>query len=122
MSDERFEQGLEIRREVLGREHVDRAFDNSFGRDFQHFMTEYCWGGCWGRETLERKTRSMVTLAILGTLGRMHEFETHFRAAFGNGCTNDELRDVLFHITIYAGVPAGVEAFRVAQKVLDEQD
>jgi|TARA_B110000263_G_scaffold100116_1_gene87529 4-carboxymuconolactone decarboxylase len=118
-----YEKGLAVRKEVLGEEYVDRALNNAtdFNRHFQELVTEYCWGGVWGSDVLEKKTRSMLNLAMLAALNRPQEFEIHFRGAIKNGCSLDELRDVLEQITIYCGVPAGVEGFRIARKVLDEQ-
>jgi 4-carboxymuconolactone decarboxylase len=120
MSEDLYERGLAIRRAVLGDEYVDRSLQDTddFTRDFGHFLTEYCWGGCWGREALSRPTHSLVTLAILGALGRWEEFELHFGGAIRNGCTQQELKDLLFHIAVYSGVPAGVAAFRIARRVL----
>ena len=122
MSEELYERGMGIRREVLGGEYVDRATAGAdeFTRDFQRYVTEYCWGGCWGRDALPRPTRSLLVLAILATSGRWEEFELHFRGALRNGCTHEELKDALFHVTVYAGVPAGVSAFRIARRVLEE--
>lgn len=123
MSRERFEAGLAARREVLGEEYVDRALAgaDSFNREFQELTTEFCWGGTWARGVLERKTRSMLNLGMLSALNRPHEFKLHFRGALTNGCTLDELKEVLLQITVYCGIPAGVEAFRLAREVLDEQ-
>ena len=123
MSRERFEAGLAVRREVLGAEYVDRALAgaDSFNREFQELATEFCWGGTWARGVLERKTRSMLNLCMLSALNRPHEFKLHFRGALTNGCTLDELKEVLLQITVYCGIPAGVEAFRLAREVLDEQ-
>lgn len=123
MSRERFEAGLTVRREVLGEEYVDRALAgaDSFNREFQELATEFCWGGTWARGVLERKTRSMLNLGMLSALNRPHEFKLHFRGALTNGCTLDELKEVLLQITVYCGIPAGVEAFRLAREVLDEQ-
>ena len=119
-----FEKGLQIRREVLGDEYVDRALANAtdFDRPFQEMMTATCWGMTWGREGLSRKQRSLNNLCLLAALNRSTEFKTHFRAAIGNGCTMDELRETLIQISTYAGVPAGVEAFRLAKEVLAELD
>lgn len=124
MSDELYENGLQIRREVVGEDYVERAFDSAgeFGHDFQRLITEYCWGASWGRGGLSRRDRSLLNLVILGTLGRTAEFRTHVRGAVRNGCTKDEIRDALIQLTVYAGVPAGVEAFRDAGAVLDELD
>jgi 4-carboxymuconolactone decarboxylase len=124
MSSERFERGLEIRREVLGAEYVDRSLTaaDDFTRDLQELVTEYCWGAGWGREALTRRDRSLLNLAMLGVLNRAAEFQLHLRGALRNGCTRDEIKDTLIQLTIYAGVPAGVEAFRLAREVLDAWD
>ncbi len=117
-----YETGLAIRKQVLGDEYVDRAIENAtdFNRHFQEVVTEYCWGGVWGSPTLSHKQRSMLNLGMLAALNRQQEFELHFRGAIKNGCSLEELRDVLEQITIYCGVPAGVEAFRIARRVLDD--
>ena len=122
MSKETFEKGRKIRAEVLGPERVAKALDqaDSFNRDFQELLTEYCWGACWGRNGLTRQQRSLLNLGMLAALNRPHEFELHFRAAIGNGLTRAELQDALIQIAIYCGVPAGVEAHRIAGKVLAE--
>jgi 4-carboxymuconolactone decarboxylase len=125
MSDEVYERGLQIRREVVGDEYVDRAFaqveGDGFGADFQRLVTEYCWGASWGREALTRRDRSLLNLAILGTLGRSTEFKTHIRGALKNGVTPAEIEDALTQLAIYAGVPAGMEAFRLAREVLEAE-
>ncbi|HUX86443.1 MAG TPA: carboxymuconolactone decarboxylase family protein [Chloroflexota bacterium] len=123
MSDELYETGMKIRREVLGDEYVDRATKNidDFNRDFQRIVTEYCWGGTWGREGLSRKQRSLNNLCLLAALNRAAEFELHLRGALHNGCSLDEIRETLIQIAVYAGIPAGVEAFRIARKVLAEE-
>jgi 4-carboxymuconolactone decarboxylase len=120
VNDELFELGLAKRRQVLGAEYVDRAMEGAddFNRDFQRFMTEYCWGGVWCGTELDDRQRSLNNLSILATLGRMEEFELHFRGALRNGCTLGELRETLVQVMVYAGVPAGVSAFRAARKVL----
>jgi 4-carboxymuconolactone decarboxylase len=122
VTNTRFEEGLAARRRVLGDDYVDRAFAglDSFNQEFQETVTEYCWGGVWGRTTLSDKQRSLNNLCILSALNRSHEFKTHFRAAIGNGCTLEEIRDTLLQVSVYAGVPAGVEAFRLAREVLTE--
>jgi 4-carboxymuconolactone decarboxylase len=119
-----FEQGLEIRREVLGADYVHRALDqaDSFNLPFQHFLTEWCWGACWGRAGLQRDTRSMLNIAMLAVLNRQDELKTHVRAALGNGVTEDQIREVLIQVAVYAGIPAAVEAFRTATAALKEQD
>ena len=124
MDRQRYDVGLQKRKEVLGEEYVERALQGAddFNREFQELVTEYCWGTCWGSETLSKKTRSILNLGMLAALGRSHEFELHLRGALNNGCTRDELKDTLTQIAIYCGIPAGVESFRIARKVLAEQD
>ncbi len=123
MSDELYETGMKIRRAVLGDEYVDRATRNvdDFNRDFQRLVAEYCWGATWGREGLSRKQRSLNNLCLLAALNRPNEFEVHVRGALRNGCTLDEIRETLIQVAVYAGIPAGVEAFRIARKVLAEE-
>lgn len=124
MDKERFDKGLAKRKAVLGAEYVDKALAQAddFSRPFQEFVTEYCWGFGWGDERLEPKTRSMLNLTMIAALNRMHEWEGHFRGALRNGVTRDELQAILHQITIYCGVPTGVECFRIAKRVLAEQD
>ena len=124
MDKERFDKGLSMRKAVLGDEYVTRALDNAddFNREFQEILTEYCWGACWGDETLDRKQRSLLNLGMIAALNRMHEFELHFRGAITNGLTREELRAILTQITAYCGFPTGVECFRIARKVLAEHD
>ena len=124
MDKELYETGLKVRSEVLGEEYVQNAIQNAtdFNRDFQHMVNEYCWGGIWGSDTLSKQTRSILNLGMLAALGRSHEFELHFRGAIKNGVSLEELKDVLHQIAIYCGVPAGVEGFRIAKKVLAELD
>jgi 4-carboxymuconolactone decarboxylase len=123
MDHAKFDAGLEARRRVLGDEYVDRAFDtaDAFNFEFQKLVTEYCWGEVWGRSVLSDRQRSLNNLCLLAALNRGHEFKVHFRGALRNGCTLDELRDTLVQIMVYAGVPAGVEAFRLAREVLAEE-
>jgi len=126
MSDESrkdlYETGLEIRREVLGREYVDNSLKNAtdFNRPFQELVSEYCWGAVWSRPGLTRKERSMINLAMLTALGRTHEVEIHVRGALNNGLTKEQISEVLLHTTIYCGVPAALDSFRVASKVIAE--
>ncbi len=122
MSSKAFETGRKIRTEVLGEERVSKVLDQAddFNRDFQHFVTEYCWGAGWGRSALDRKQRSLLNLGMLAALNRGPEFELHFRGALKNGLTLDELQDALIQIAIYCGIPAGVEAFKIANKVRKE--
>jgi 4-carboxymuconolactone decarboxylase len=121
---DRFKIGLRKRKQVIGEEYVERAFANAtdFDQDWQRLLTEYCWGEVWGGSALSDRQRSLHNLCLLAALNRQHEFELHFRGALRNGCTRDELRETLIQIAVYAGVPAGVEAFRIARRVLDEQD
>lgn len=120
MDESLYERGLQIRKEVVGEDYVVRAFEKSgeFGQEFQHFLTEYCWGASWGRDALTRRDRSLLNLVLLGALGRNTEFQTHVRGALRNGVTEQELVDALLHLAVYVGVPAGVEAFRLAGEVL----
>ena len=122
--NELFATGMRIRRQVLGDEYVDRAMQSAdeFGADFQRLVTEYCWGGTWGRHGLTFQQRSLNNLCLLAALNRPHEFEVHFRGALRNGCTREELKETLLQIAVYAGIPAGVEAFRIARKVFSEED
>jgi 4-carboxymuconolactone decarboxylase len=124
MDKQTFERGLEIRKSVLGAEFVDKAIQSAddFNRPLQELVTEYCWGAVWGREGLDRRTRSMLNLAMLTALNRPHELELHIRGALRNGVTRDEIREVLLQVAIYCGVPAGVDAFRTARRVFAEMD
>ena len=123
MDKQLLEAGLKTRREVLGDEYVDRATKNadSFNKPFQEMVSEYCWGVCWSDETLSRRERSILNLGMIAALGKMHEFELHFRAAKRNGLTDDELRAVLMQIAVYCGIPVGVDCFRTAKAVLGAQ-
>lgn len=123
MSDEAlFAAGLAKRRQVIGDEYVDRALQSvtDFDRDWQRLLTQYCWGEVWTGTALTDRQRSLQNLCLLAALNRQHEFELHFRGALKNGCTLDELRETLTQVAIYAGIPAGVEAFRIARRVLIE--
>ena len=122
MDDPRYEAGMKVRREVLGDEHVDRATANAtdFSRPFQEFITRSAWGEAWTREGLDRRTRSCVTLAVLTALRSENEIGMHVRAALRNGLTPDEIREVLIHTAVYAGVPAANSAFAIAQKTLQD--
>jgi 4-carboxymuconolactone decarboxylase len=117
-----YEKGLGIRREVLGTAHVDRSLGNvsEFGRPIQELVTSYCWGEIWSRPGIDRKTRSLLNLGILTALNRMHELGVHVRGAVNNGATPEEIQEVLMQTAIYCGVPAALESFRVAEKVLNE--
>ena len=117
-----YEKGMAVRRQVLGDAYVDKSTANvdDFNRDFQRIVTEYCWGEVWTRSALSNKQRSLNNLCIIATLNRAAEFEIHVRGALRNGCTPDEIRDTLIQVAVYAGIPAGVEAFRIAKRVLTE--
>lgn len=117
-----FSEGLQLRRQVLGAEYVDRSMNsaNDFMMTFQHITTEWCWGYAWGRDTLDLKTRSMLNLAMLTALNRAAEIKLHVRGAVNNGVTVDEIKEVLLHATVYCGIPAGLDAFKAANEVLTE--
>lgn len=123
MSDEIYEEGMRVRREVLGDEHVDRALarTSDFTAPFQEFLTRQAWGAVWTRSGLDRRTRSAITLAVLTALGRENEIALHVRGALRNGLTEDEIAEVLIHTAVYAGVPAANAAFAVAERVLNEE-
>ena len=120
MSDDAYERGLGVRREVLGDEHVARALARARDetRDFQDFVTRYAWGEIWSRPGLDRRTRSCITLTALVALGRFDELALHIRGARRNGLSNDEISEVLLQAAVYCGVPAANTAFRVAAEVL----
>ncbi|PAU86740.1 4-carboxymuconolactone decarboxylase [Pseudomonas sp. WN033] len=122
MSDTQSE-GLTVRREVMGDAFVDRALGNAteFSQPLQEFVNEHAWGGVWTREGLDRKTRSLITLAALTALKCPQELKGHVRGALNNGCTVEEIREALLHCAVYAGVPAAIDAFRAAQEVIDAQ-
>jgi 4-carboxymuconolactone decarboxylase len=119
---ELFERGLALRREVLGPDYVDKSLKaaNDFTMAFQRLTTEWCWGYAWTRPGLDRKTRSLVNLAMLTALNRSPEIKLHVRGALNNGVTVDEIKEVLIHATIYCGIPAGLDAFKAANDVLKE--
>jgi 4-carboxymuconolactone decarboxylase len=122
--EERYEAGMRVRREVLGDVHVDRAVarTNAFTEPFQSFITRTAWADIWDRPGLDRRSRSMITLAVLTALRAEGEIAMHVRAAIGNGLTREEIAEVLLHVSIYAGVPAGNAAFAIAQAALEEMD
>jgi 4-carboxymuconolactone decarboxylase len=120
---DRHEQGMRVRREVLGDEHVDAAIagTTAFTADFQDLITRYAWGEVWTRPGLDRRTRSVVTLTALVALNREHELAMHIRAALRNGLSADEIKEVLLQCAVYCGVPAANGAFAIAQKVIEER-
>lgn len=121
INDGRYEKGLAIRREVLGAAYVDRSISAStdFNRPLQELVTEYCWGAIWARPGLDRKTRSLINVAMLTALNHQHELELHVGGALRNGCTEDEIREALLQAAIYCGVPAAVDGFRSATRAID---
>jgi 4-carboxymuconolactone decarboxylase len=122
MNDELFKRGLEIRKAVLGAEWVEKSIASAdeFNMPLQRLVTEYCWGAIWGREELPKKTRSMLNLAMLCALNRPHELKMHIGGALRNGVSKAEIREVLLQVAIYCGIPAGVDAFRVARETFAE--
>ena len=121
MKREKYEKGMAVRREVLGDEYVDKALAGAtdFTQPLQDLVTENCWGEVWTRDAISKKTRSLVTIAILAALKAPAEIKLHVRGALRNGCTAEEIQDVLLQATVYCGVPAGVDAFRAAKDVID---
>jgi 4-carboxymuconolactone decarboxylase len=122
MNPERFEQGLATRRAVLGADYVDAAIAGAddFNRPLQELVTEYCWGDIWNRPGLDRRTRSLLNLAMLTALNRPHELKLHVKGALNNGATKEEIREVLMQTAIYCGVPAAVDSFRNAREAFKE--
>jgi 4-carboxymuconolactone decarboxylase len=119
-----FEKGLAIRKAVLGKEYVEKSLAGAddFTRPMQQFVTQYCWGEIWGNTTLSRRDRSLVNIAMLSLLNRPHELKLHVKGALTNGLTRDEIRDVLLQVAVYGGVPAGIDATRIAKEALNEVD
>ena len=122
MSKELWDKGLAVRKEVLGAEYVERQLKavDDFGQPMQELVTESCWGWLWGRPHLPRKMRSLINLGLLSALNRPNEFKTHVKGALTNGCTREEIREVLLQVAVYCGMPAGVEAFRLAREAMAE--
>ena len=120
MADNVFERGRAVRGEVLGAQHVERSLANAseFARPMQELVTEYCWGAVWSRPGLERRDRSLINLAMLTALNRSHELSVHVGGAIRNGCTVEEIQETLLQAAIYCGVPAAMEAFRVAEEAI----
>lgn len=123
MDEELFRIGLARRKAVLGEEYVDKnlAAADELTRPFQEAMTAWCWGFGWGDDAIDARTRSLMNLAMIGALGKMHEWEIHCRGALRNGVTRDEIRAAVHAVGIYCGVPQALECFRVARKVLEEE-
>ena len=124
MGKDTFEQGLAIRKEVLGASHVERSLAGAddFNRPYQELVTEYCWGAVWTRPGLPRKTRSLLNLAMLTALNRPHEVRLHVRGALRTGCTRQEIMETLLQTAIYCGVPAAIDSVRIAREVLAEPE
>lgn len=122
MDKETFDKGLAVRRDVLGAEYVDKALRaaDDFTMPMQELVTQYCWGEIWTRPALDRKTRSIINLAMLTALNRPHEIKLHLRGAINNGLTKEEIREVLLQTAIYCGVPAAIDSFRIARDVFEE--
>jgi 4-carboxymuconolactone decarboxylase len=118
--DQQFKDGLQMRKQVMGEDFVDKAFANAddFTLPLQAFVTRNAWGTVWCRDGLDLKTRSLITVSMLTALGRAHELKGHVRGALNNGATPEEIREVLLHAAVYCGAPLAVEAFRVAQEVV----
>lgn len=124
INQELFDKGLKTRREVLGAEYVDASIKNAtdFNIDMQELVTQYCWGDVWNRPGLERKTRSFLNLAMITALNRPHELKLHVRGAINNGLTKNEIKEVFLQASIYCGVPAAIDSFRVASEVFKDMD
>lgn len=122
MNQELFDKGLQTRREVLGADYVDAAIQNAddFNRNMQELVTQYAWGDVWNRPGLDRKTRSLLNLAMLTALNRPHELKLHLRGALTNGVSKDEIKEVFLQTTIYCGAPAAIDSFRTAKEVFKE--
>lgn len=123
MDQDRYDRGLAIRRAVLGAEYVDKAIQGAddFTRPLQEYVTESAWGAIWARPGLERKTRSMLNLAMLTALNRPHEIKLHINGALNNGVTKDEIMEVFLQTAVYCGVPASIDSFRIAREVFQER-
>lgn len=124
MDKNTYESGLAVRKAVLGSEYVEKSLANAddFTRPFQELVTEACWGMIWTRPGLPHKTRSLLNIAMLTALGRTHELKLHIRGALNNGCTKEEIQEVLLQATMYCGMPAGLDGFRAADEVLREME
>lgn len=122
MDRETYDEGLAVRKAVLGEDYVDNALRNAtpFTQALQELVTEFCWGAVWTREGLPRKTRSLLNIAMLVALNRPHELRIHVQGAIRNGCTEQEVAEVLLQASVYAGIPAGVDGFRVARQAIDD--
>ncbi|MFT5427003.1 MAG: 4-carboxymuconolactone decarboxylase [Gammaproteobacteria bacterium] len=122
MSSEKYKKGMSVRREVLGDEYVDKAINSAteFTKPLQDYVTENCWGEVWTRDGLSKKTRSLITVATLAALKASTELKGHVRGALRNGCTVEEIQEVLLHSAVYCGAPSGIEAFRAAKEAIED--
>lgn len=121
-TSDKFKRGLDTRRQVLGSAYVDASLSKAteFNWPMQELVTEYCWDAVWNRPGLERKQRSILNLGMISALNRPHELKLHVRGALNNGLTKDEIREVFMQVSVYCGVPAAIDSFRIAQEVFDE--
>jgi 4-carboxymuconolactone decarboxylase len=117
-----FERGLAVRREVLGTEYVDQSIAGAdeFTRTMAEWSTAYCWGALWTRPGLDRRSRSIVNLAMISALNRPRELKLHIKAALKNGLTREEIKEIFLQVAVYAGVPAGIDSFRIAKEAFSE--
>ena len=124
MPTELFEKGLAVRKEVLGAAYVEKSIGSAdeFAMAMQQYATEACWGMIWTRPGLPRKVRSLVNIAMISALNRPHELKLHVKSAFNNGVTKEEIKEVLLQVACYAGVPAGIDSFRIAREAFAELD
>ena len=124
MTNRNFDAGLKVRKQVLGKKYVEDALANAseFRRDFQEFATEYCWGACWTREGISKKTRSLINIAILASAGREPELKLHVGGALRNGATKQEIKEVLLQVAVYCGIPAANDGFRIADETISAFD
>jgi 4-carboxymuconolactone decarboxylase len=122
--DELFEKGLEVRKEVLGEDYVNKSLAGAdeFTRTMAEWSTSYCWGALWTRPGMDRRTRSIVNLAMISVLNRPHELKLHVKGALKNGLTKDEIKEIFLQVAVYAGVPAGIDSFRIAREAFKEMD
>lgn len=119
---ELFEKGMAVRKEVLGADYVENSISKAddFTRTMAEWSTAYCWGTVWNRPGLDRRTRSLLNLAMIAALNRPHELKLHATAALGNGVTEDEIKEVFLQVAVYCGIPAGIDSFRIAREALKE--
>ena len=124
MGQDRYEKGLALRKQVLGKEYVEKSLASAddFSRPMQELSTEYCWGYVWGRPGLELRERSLINIAMISALNRPHELKLHVKAALTNGLTREQIREVLMQVAVYCGVPAGIDSVRIAREAFAEVD